>query len=437
MRYSTLTYSILLVALCGWFTASAQIDSRSALGLPLATTVQMNNISSPALGSILFNTDDGYIYRHTASGWLRIVGTDNQQITEFSLDGSNLLTLSLEDGGSQTVDLSALNDVGTDDQSLSLNDASLSIEDGNSVDLRSLRNTDDQDAFRFVSTDGTTGERDVFTVEDQDNGGGSQDHSSVLKVLKSGNITSADLGFSLIEATYTGASPGADKYFIAGRTSDEGAPVFGVEISTANIWTEGRLYVGATGNADGTYTEGNFTVRATGEIRSTDLAGVGDRMVVADATGTLATQPIPAFTDTDDQDASEVNLTTPADLDGDGNNESTVEEAIQDMAPIVSKAARIFYPPSISIDVSSTGTGFTRNLYTDYTDQYGTPQVASPGAPAAIPTYAADELYYYVTEFDSSVFSNVSISSSGVLSYDVISVPSDYNTIINVVFVVR
>ncbi|MGH1438382.1 MAG: hypothetical protein ACRBG0_28395, partial [Lewinella sp.] len=63
-------------------------------------------------------------------------GTDDQNL---SLAGT---TLSIEDGNS--VDLSALQDgIGTDDQNLTLTGTTLAIEDGNSVDLATL-NTDDQ-----------------------------------------------------------------------------------------------------------------------------------------------------------------------------------------------------------------------------------------------------------------------------------------------------
>ncbi|NJB70640.1 hypothetical protein GGR42_001102 [Saonia flava] len=140
---------------------------------------------------------------------------------------------------------------------------------------------------------------------------------------------------------------------------------------------------------------------------------------------------------TDDQTAGEVNLVTAVDTDGDAANETTVEGAVQAMAPIVSKAARIFYPPSIAVDASTTGTGRILNLYTEYTTQFGTPMVSSNLAPAAIPTYTNTELYYYVTYYDNSVFANVSVNEFGVMTYDVIASPADYNSLINVVFVVK
>ena len=120
--------------------------------------------------------------------------TDDQQITNFSIDASNILTITLEDGNTQTVDLSGL--VGTDDQtavevnydntasglaatdvqaaldevaagstddqnisgsSLAGTDLTIGIENGASevVDLSSLVGTDDQTATE-VTYDNTT-----------------------------------------------------------------------------------------------------------------------------------------------------------------------------------------------------------------------------------------------------------------------------------------
>jgi hypothetical protein len=85
--------------------------------------------------------------------------TDDQGVDNFSLSGTTL-TLEIEtDGqGPHTVDLAALQDgTGTDDQTLSYTlGGTLSIEDGNSVDLSDLLdNTDDQGVDNF-SLSGTT-----------------------------------------------------------------------------------------------------------------------------------------------------------------------------------------------------------------------------------------------------------------------------------------
>ncbi len=145
---------------------------------------------------------------------------------------------------------------------------------------------------------------------------------------------------------------------------------------------------------------------------------------------------------TDDQTAAEVNLVSAVDMNEGGasspTNESTVEEAIQAIAPITSKAGRVFYPPSIAIDASTNVTDAQINLYNEYVNQFASAgTIASTGAPAAIPTYLANELYYYVTYFDPAVFANIEIDANGVMEYDIIGQPADYNSLINVVFVVR
>lgn len=146
----------------------------------------------------------------------------------------------------------------------------------------------------------------------------------------------------------------------------------------------------------------------------------------------------------DDQYDDEVLLRTALDVNeggvGSPTNETNVEEVIQAIAPITSKAARVFYPPSIAIDASTNG-NFNVNLYTQYTAQFATPTAVSTGAPTAVPTYVATDLYYYVTYADPLVFNTtpgaMTINASGVLSYEIIGQPADYNSLINVVFVVK
>ncbi|MGB5499305.1 MAG: hypothetical protein WBM77_10285 [Maribacter sp.] len=142
----------------------------------------------------------------------------------------------------------------------------------------------------------------------------------------------------------------------------------------------------------------------------------------------------------DDQYDDEVLLRNNVDVNeggiGSPTLETTVKEVIDAIAPITSKAARVFYPPSIAIDASILGSSSV-NLYTQYTAQFATPAVKNPLAPAVIPTYAANELNYYITYYDPAVFSGVSVSDAGVMSYTVDAQPADYNSLINVVFVVK
>ncbi|MBJ2175349.1 hypothetical protein JBL43_13935, partial [Aureibaculum sp. A20] len=72
--------------------------------------------------------------------------TDNQEISEFSLAGS-ILTITLENGNTQTVDIAAAN---SDDQKLSIDNNILTLEDGGTVDLSNyLDNTDNQEISEF------------------------------------------------------------------------------------------------------------------------------------------------------------------------------------------------------------------------------------------------------------------------------------------------
>jgi len=102
------------------------------------------------------------------------------------------------------------------------------------------------------------------------------------------------------------------------------------------------------------------------------------------------------------------------------------------------KAARVFYPPSIIVPASTAGPQTNIDLYAMYSSQFSSP-ITSSDATASIPIYQRDELYYFVTDADSSVFdiSSINVSSAGILSYSVLMPPTDDNAIINVVFVVK
>jgi hypothetical protein len=324
-------------------------------------------------------------------------------------------------------------------------------------------------AFVFTQGDNLTGERDVFTIEDQDTGGGGQDESSVLKVLKSGPINTGDNGFSLIELASTGGDPGNNKYWISGRTTDEGAVEWGVDITDNDFWSEGGITLGATGADGGAYSGGAFRVNSNGDtgvgtitpdarldveggtVRFSDyggdaVTGTLDNLLGIEADGDVI-EVDPASLGSDDQFDDEVDLRVNIDVDDAGKIpsevvlETNVQEVIQAIAPITSKAARIFYPPSIAIDASTTGNNRTVDLYQEYIDQYGSPVASSDTDAPTIPTYGRTELYYYVTYADPTVFDTTpaefTISAGGVLTYDIIATPSDYNSLINVVFVVK
>lgn len=106
------------------------------------------------LSGFLDNTDDQQLTLNVNSLDLEDGGsvdltpyldnTDNQDISGSGF-AANILTIGISGGNSENVDLSALDNSGTDDQQLTLNGNSLDLEDGGSVDLSGyLDNTDDQ-----------------------------------------------------------------------------------------------------------------------------------------------------------------------------------------------------------------------------------------------------------------------------------------------------
>ncbi|WP_160137437.1 hypothetical protein [Chryseobacterium sp. c4a] len=107
--------------------------------------------------------------------------------------------------------------------------------------------------------------------------------------------------------------------------------------------------------------------------------------------------------------------------------------------PINSNSPTFFYSPSVvvSTDISDPGFG-TIDLYNNYKSQFKAPMVSSVGSAGYINTYNNNQLEYYVTWYDPSVFTNVAISEAGILTYQ-LSVGADTSkpSYMNVVFVVK
>ena len=88
-------YILVLVLLGNVFNTYAQIDANSLMGLPTATNIaEILAISSPNIGSIVFNLDDEEIYRYTgtANGWQRGFNEPNVYLGSFVISGEGLFT---------------------------------------------------------------------------------------------------------------------------------------------------------------------------------------------------------------------------------------------------------------------------------------------------------------------------------------------------------
>ncbi|WP_299315170.1 hypothetical protein [uncultured Aquimarina sp.] len=305
-----------------------QIDAGNLLGLPTATDfTEINGITGPQIGALVYNLDDDQVYRFTSTGWQVI-------------NGENIYSVNGTLTGNRTVDM------GTNQ---------LNFDTGTNI-------------------------------------------RSTLTLRRTNNANALGIAFRNSGNAYPGAI---------------------------------ALGSGASGNNNGL-----------------DFYAGGNEGDPADLVKTLALQ-------NDNQIEFSQYGQTPANFEG--TDSSVKLLGVNSNGDIVesntTKSSRIFYPPSIAIDASSTGTGRTVDLYDQYLKQYSltpdpvggvTPRTASSnGAPGAIPSYNRDELYYYVTYADPFVFNNISIGGTGegvnegVMTYDIIGTPPDFNSLINVVFVVK
>lgn len=113
---------------------------------------------------------------------------------------------------------------------------------------------------------------------------------------------------------------------------------------------------------------------------------------------------------------------------------------------------RYFYIPSANIPLADNSgemlTGATYNIYDNiYKAQFsklGNPTFVSSNpdlnfipSPLSTGLYTASDLDYVVTYYDSTVIQINSISTSGVLSYDVLSLDTTPASFINIVFVIK
>lgn len=101
--------------------------------------------------------------------------------------------------------------------------------------------------------------------------------------------------------------------------------------------------------------------------------------------------------------------------------------------------SKVFYMPAVLFDTSTLGAQ-TKDLHQEYINQFTgqNPTFASSdGAPSEIPNIPdAQDLYYYVIDYDEDVIENVSIDADGIMSYDVIGHAGQYS-FVNIVFVVK
>ena len=106
-----------------------------------------------------------------------------------------------------------------------------------------------------------------------------------------------------------------------------------------------------------------------------------------------------------------------------------------------------FYMPSMLLptDISDPSYNsvteiFTINLHSNYAAQFGLTNSVSVKDPSAsvLPVLANNKLEYFITYYDNSVFQNVSVSDTGILTYKLASTYTiTEKTFMNIVFKVK
>ncbi len=398
------------------------------------------------------------------------IGSDDQNLStngnagNISIEGGNTITLNVNDA-----DADASNEI----QDLSLSGNTLSLtNDASTVNLTPyLDNTDNQDLGNTASGTNRTititgGNNTTFSIADNDNDSSNElqtfSQSGDVVTLSNGGGTFTDNHLGTQNQTLTGnrtVTQGsfdlnfdANTLFIDGSANNVG---IGTNGPTERLQVDGNIVAGDEG--DGTVgltiNDGQGNANLTfNHVRGVPDGSGSSARIVAPVDGNTAylgfelASNVTAGTSVNTieymrlQDDGQLRLNEYGDGDFLATN-GTYQLATTAAGDIIETntmiSSKIFYPPAVVIDVSATGNNQTLDLHQEYVDRFGSPMARNGTAPAALPTYSESELYYYVTDYDTSVFDNVSISETGVMTYDVISVPPGNCTFINVVFMVR
>uniref|UniRef100_UPI0011EE6FC8 beta strand repeat-containing protein n=1 Tax=Pareuzebyella sediminis TaxID=2607998 RepID=UPI0011EE6FC8 len=359
---------------------------------PDVTAPGMTTPTGADTGDIYVNTNTGTIYFWDGNSW-ELTSSDNQQLQGFTFDSlTGELRLTLENGGTSSIilpletlttmtgvapvgnaigiyenengDLVTINETITSMTDNGDGNVTLVNEAGATMTVAKSDITANPDGtYTFTNNDGTDvtidtngieitnvipGNR-IATVTEAD--GTTVDIDETVTDITGTSVTGNEIGVYQkedgttvsIQETITSMTDNGDGNVTlvneAGATmtvakSDITANPDGTYTFTNNDGTDVTIDTNGIeitnvipGNRIATVTEADGTTVDIDETITTlsTLDGVNFTYTSEDGTPTV-------FDGTDDQDASEVNLTNPIDVDGDTIDESTVEEAIADLA---------------------------------------------------------------------------------------------------------
>ncbi len=110
---------------------------------------------------------------------------------------------------------------------------------------------------------------------------------------------------------------------------------------------------------------------------------------------------------------------------------------------ITQNQQQFFYMPSIIIptaadQIQSKDVFGQINLYEKYEQQFSKAATKNPSSSTKLPVFLKNQLDYYITWYDDSVFSDVKVSDAGVLSYKIKpNADVSIGSFMNIVFVVK
>ena len=162
-------------------------------------TIDLSSLSVDTDEQILSLSGDTVYIENGNSIYLGyLLGTDDQTI-DVDLDESNILRVSVEDGGIDSVDLSSLSNIGTDDQQISFSGDTVYLEDGGDIYLGSLIGTDDQAISMSLNPSSY-----VLTVSIEDGGSETVNLSSLKDEAQSLSVS-----LSGTQLTFAGSESGS------------------------------------------------------------------------------------------------------------------------------------------------------------------------------------------------------------------------------------
>ena len=335
-------------------TLEDQCDCQVLSGNAVTSAGQSTPNGSEA-GDIYVNTDSGVIFYWDGDSW-ELTSSDDQQLQRFEYDNAtSILTLEIEGGNTLTVDLSALNNSGSDNQNASQVPFDNTTSGLPATDVQAALDALDAQLDSDSDTDATnelnTGiNLNNGTLEITDNGG---ILSQSLISLDSNNsiLAGSDgglyLNFSALQSlsTLTNNGDGTFTY------TDEDGTVTTIDIRATNINYDGTASGLTANNVQSALDEVAASVAADGDTDSTNELNTGfgvngANLEITDNGGVLQV-PLSAITagiNTDDQ-----NLTG-ATLDGsnilqidieDGNSTSVDLSSLEESGDITANTALI------------------------------------------------------------------------------------------------